>query len=66
MTNDENRDPKPLMESMDHLDPLVKDPKAVEDFSESANELIPKAESLAKSNRLQEAVESLLALEICF
>ena len=66
MTNlqgDENREPKPLMESMDHLDPLVKDPKAVEDFSESANELIPRAESLAKSNRLQEAVESLLALE---
>jgi 26S proteasome regulatory subunit N5 len=61
MTNPE--DPKPLMESMDHLDPLVKDPKAVEDFSESANELIPRAESLAKSNRVQEAVESLLALE---
>jgi len=61
--SDENREPKPLMESMDHLDPLVKDPKAIEDFSETANELIPRAESLAKANRLQEAVESLLALE---
>jgi 26S proteasome regulatory subunit N5 len=54
---------KPLMEAMDHLDPLVKDPKAVEDFSESANELIPKAKSLAKAGRGEEAREELLMLE---
>ena len=53
----------PLMQSMDHLDPLVKDPKAVEDYSQAANELIPKAQSLAKAGRLAEAVDELLQLE---
>ena len=48
---------------MDHLDPLVKDPKATDDFSALANELIPKADSLASAGRLDEAVEELLALE---
>jgi len=51
------------MESMEHLDPLVKDPKAVEDFSDAANQVIPKAESLAKSGRINEAMDELLALE---
>ena len=60
MTKDEA---VPLMNEMDHLDPLVKDPKATEDFSVTANELIPKAESLARAGRLQEAVDELLALE---
>ena len=55
--------PIPLMQAMDHLDPLVKDPKAVEDFSELANEVIPKAESLARAGRMGEAIESLLAVE---
>ena len=53
----------PLMQEMDHLDPLVKEPKATEDFSASANELIPKAETLARAGRMNEAVELLLALE---
>lgn len=53
----------PLMKEMEHLDPLVKDPKATEDYSATANELIPKAESLARAGRLAEAVEELLALE---
>ena len=58
MTNDQ-----PLMQEMEHLDPLVKDPKATEDYSQAANELIPKAQTLARAGRLGEAVEELLALE---
>lgn len=58
-----NQAPQALMGELAHLDPLVKDPKAVEDFSEAANELIPKAQTLAKAGRLEEAVEELLALE---
>ena len=53
----------PLMQEMDHLDPLVKDPKATEDFSALANEVIPKAQSLARAGRVPEAVEELLAVE---
>lgn len=59
----EDTQPQPLMNEMANLDPLVKDPKATEDYSQSANELIPKAQSLARAGRLDEAVEELLALE---
>jgi 26S proteasome regulatory subunit N5 len=58
-----NENIAPLMKEMEHLDPLVKDPKATEDYSATADSLIPKAESLAKAGRINEAIEELLALE---
>jgi 26S proteasome regulatory subunit N5 len=54
---------QPLMSELAHLDPLVKDPKATEDFSDIANEVIPKAQTLARAGRMAEAVDELLALE---
>jgi 26S proteasome regulatory subunit N5 len=62
MTAEETQ-PQPLMSELAHLDPLVKDPKATEDFSEAANLLIPKAQTLARAGRMLEAIEELLALE---
>jgi 26S proteasome regulatory subunit N5 len=59
----EDQQPQALMSEMAHLDPLVKDPKATEDFSQAANEVIPKAQTLARAGRLREAVDELLALE---
>mmetsp|Transcript_31002 Transcript_31002/g.68078 ORF Transcript_31002/g.68078 Transcript_31002/m.68078 type:complete len:463 (-) Transcript_31002:173-1561(-) len=45
------------------LDSLVKDPKAVEDYSKETEEMLAKADSLVKSGRHEEAVEELLVLE---
>lgn len=51
----------------DNLNPvlgnLAKDPKATEDYSKEAEEVMSKAETLAKSGRVDEAVEELLAVE---
>ncbi len=45
------------------LESLIKDPKATEDFSAVAEDLIPKAKKMVQAGRIDEAIEELLALE---
>lgn len=51
----------------DNLNPvlgsLAKDPKAVEDFSKESEEILARADTMAKAGRLEEAVEEILSLE---
>jgi len=42
---------------------LAKDPKATEDYSKDAEDLIGRADTMAKAGRLDEAIEELFALE---
>eukprot|EP00747_Dinoflagellata_sp_TGD_P161740 gnl/TRDRNA2_/TRDRNA2_178557_c0_seq1.p1 gnl/TRDRNA2_/TRDRNA2_178557_c0~~gnl/TRDRNA2_/TRDRNA2_178557_c0_seq1.p1 ORF type:complete len:464 (+),score=166.53 gnl/TRDRNA2_/TRDRNA2_178557_c0_seq1:87-1478(+) len=42
---------------------LAKDPKATEDFSKETEEIIGRAETMAKAGRIDEAVEEVLVLE---
>ncbi|CAE6930854.1 PSMD12 [Symbiodinium natans] len=45
------------------LGSLAKDPKATEDFSKEAEELLARVDGMAQAGRLEEAVEMLLGLE---
>jgi len=45
------------------LGSLAKDPKATEDFSKEAEELLARVDTMASAGRLEEAVEQLLNLE---
>jgi len=45
------------------LGSLAKDPKATEDFTKEAEELIARVDTMASAGRLEEAVEHLLNLE---
>lgn len=42
---------------------MAKDPKATEDYSKEADEVITRSETMAKAGRVDEAVEELLAVE---
>lgn len=45
------------------LDPLAQDPHATVDYTKDVSDLLAKVETLGKANRVQEAVEEILALE---
>lgn len=42
---------------------MAKDPKATEDFSKETEEVLSRAETMAKAGRMEEAIEDILALE---
>lgn len=45
------------------LDPLAQDPHATADYTKDVSELLTKVDTLEKANRVQEAVEEIMALE---
>eukprot|EP00933_Yihiella_yeosuensis_P062876 TRINITY_DN65899_c0_g1_i1.p1 TRINITY_DN65899_c0_g1~~TRINITY_DN65899_c0_g1_i1.p1 ORF type:complete len:459 (-),score=140.14 TRINITY_DN65899_c0_g1_i1:141-1517(-) len=45
------------------LGSLVKDPKATEDYTKEAEEVLSRSDTMAKAGRIEEAVEEILALE---